>query len=301
MTPLVSFVVTYYNEPEALLRACLESILSLHCSHDEVELLLVDDESEQDVQMFLSSFFSSVRYVRQEHAGLSVARNTGIAQSRGKYIQFVDADDCLIPSAYETVLSHLRGGTDDVVMFGMTKRQDEDRDADMSVERFSSTDFLQHHNLRAAVWSYAFRREILDELRFFPGIYHEDELFTPCLFLRAKTILSVAQPAYFYRQREGTITSSKSSAVVRKRLDDIFFILKSLREMQEPMLTRKVRQLTVDYLQNVWMLTRNWQVLRERSNQLRDESFLPLPLKTYSLRYFCVAVVLRILGILRVL
>jgi hypothetical protein len=148
-----------------------------------------------------------------------------------------------------------------------------------------------------------YRREFLlrHNLTFYPGIYHEDELFTPCLFLRAKTILSVAQPAYFYRQREGTITSSKSSAVVRKRLDDIFFILKSLREMQEPMLTRKVRQLTVDYLQNVWMLTRNWQVLRERSNQLRDESFLPLPLKTYSLRYFCVAVVLRILGILRVL
>ena len=45
MMPLVSFIVTYHNEPEAYLRACVESIVALHLAKDEAEILVVDDGS----------------------------------------------------------------------------------------------------------------------------------------------------------------------------------------------------------------------------------------------------------------
>lgn len=44
--PLVSFIVTYYNEPLSLLRECLDSILSLSLSGDDREILLIDDGSD---------------------------------------------------------------------------------------------------------------------------------------------------------------------------------------------------------------------------------------------------------------
>ena len=290
MKPLISFVVTYYNEPYALLRACIESILALNLSSDEAEILVVEDGCEHKVQDKVCSLSPLVGYVCQEHAGLSVARNTGISCSHGEYIQFVDADDCLEPSAYNAVLDHLRSRRNDAVMFRMTTKQG-GKSGRLTAKHITGKDFLQQHNLRAAAWGYAFRRDVLGSLRFSPGLLHEDELFTPQLLLCVKTLCLLDVKAYFYRQREGTITHAKSPEVVEKRLDDIFSIIMTLRSLEQPLLRRRVRQLTVDYIQNTWMLTRSRSELRRRCSQLRCEGLLPLPLRTYSLRYFLASVV----------
>ena len=290
MTPLISFVVTYYNEPYALLRACIESILALNLSPDEAEILVVQDGVEHKIQDKVCSLSPLVGYVCQEHAGLSVARNTGISYSHGKYIQFVDADDCLEPLAYAAVLGHLRSQEDDAVMFRMTTKQGE-KSRRLSARQTTGEDFLLRHNLRAAAWGYAFRRDILGNLRFSPGLLHEDELFTPQLLLRVKSLRLLDAKAYFYRQREGTITHAKSLEMVKKRLDDIFSIIITLRSLEQPLLDRRIRQLTVDYIQNTWMLTRSHSELRQRCSQLRSEGLLPLPIRMYSLRYFLASVV----------
>ncbi len=285
MKPLVSFIVTYHNEPKALLEACLGSIRALHLSADEAEVIVVDDGMTLSDSPLLGETL-----VRQEQAGLSVARNTGIEASQGRYIQFVDADDAIIPEAYELVLEQLRKGRADVVLFGMIKK--DPSISPLKGETFSlplregrGGSFLQHRNLRAAACAYAFRRDVLGELRFFPGILHEDELFTPQLFLRANSLVELNVEAYFYRQHEGTITHSKSPEKVKKRLDDIHFILNELRSLDNPLLERRVRQLTVDYLQKAWTLTHSIGEVRRRARELRREGFLPLPLRCYSLRY----------------
>lgn len=294
MTPLISFVVTYYNEPYALLRACIESILTLNLSPDEAEILVVQDGVEHKIQDKVCSLSPLVGYVCQEHAGLSVARNTGISCSHGRYIQFVDADDCLEPLAYAAVLEHLRSQEDDTVMFRMTTKQGE-KSRRLSARQTTGKDFLLRHNLRAAAWGYAFRRDILGNLRFSPGLLHEDELFTPQLLLRVKSLRLLDAKAYFYRQREGTITHAKSLEMVKKRLDDIFSIIITLRSLEQPLLDRRIRQLTVDYIQNTWMLTRSHSELRQRCSQLRSEGLLPLPIRMYSLRYFLASVVTSLL------
>lgn len=292
MTPLISFIVTYHNEPEVLLRACIESIQALHLSPEETEIIVVDDGSSSPPPSLIG-----IRLIRQKQAGLSVARNTGISHAQGKYIQFVDADDCLISSAYETVVSQLRWDSADVVMFKMTssshpaspKGRKLPNALSLSSEAVTGTSFLLHHNLRAAAWGYAFKREILGELRFYPGLLHEDELFTPQLFLRAYSLCELNVKAYFYRQHEGTITHSTTPNQVQKRLNDIRFTIKQLRDLQEASLERRIRQLTVDYFQKTWTLTHSFRELRKRSSELRAEGLLPLPLRRYSARYLFVA------------
>lgn len=279
--PLVSFIITYYNEPEAMLQACLESIKALPLAEDEAEIIVVDDGSEVPCSLFESC---DIRYVHQEHAGLSVARNTGISLSNGSYIQFVDADDFLT-SAYKAVLEQLREEKADIIMFKMTAKEKNVSQVSCP-ELLSTTDFLLHHNLRAAAWGYAFKRDVLGDLQFYPRLFHEDELFTPQLFLRAKTLCDLNVKAYFYRQHEGTITHSNSLEKIQKRLNDIHFTINELRKLYEPILERRIRQLTVDYLQKTWSLTHCFKELRCRTKELRQEGFLPLPLRRYSLRYF---------------
>ena len=201
------------------------------------KILVVEDGCEHKVQDKVCSLSPLVGYVCQEHAGLSVARNTGISCSHGEYIQFVDADDCLEPSAYNAVLDHLRSRRDDAVMFRMTTKQG-GKSGRLTAKHITGKDFLQQHNLRAAAWGYAFRRDILGSLRFSPGLLHEDELFTPQLLLRVKTLCLLEVKAYFYRQREGTITHAKSTEMVGKRLDDIFSIIMTLRSLEQPLLRR---------------------------------------------------------------
>ena len=302
MEPLISFIVTYHNEPEDYLEACLQSIQALSSfSEEEAEIVLVDDGSRVP-PTFVGS--AGIHYVRQEHAGLSVARNTGIKYSRGKYLQFVDADDYIISGVYESVIEQIRGKGVDVILFRMTKKavQNKTKRAFQvkpnSCHAISSTKgqyagchFLQHHNLRAAAWGYVFKREILGDLRFYPGLLHEDELFTPQLFLRAKSLLELKTEAYFYRQHEGTITHSKSLGMIFKRLDDTLFIIRELYSLHNPVLERRVRQLTLDYLQKIWTTTHSSRELFLRSHELRKEGFLPLPVRFYSLRYFVFSLV----------
>ena len=269
MMPLISFIVTYHNEPEAYLRACLESIYSLRLAEEEAEIIVVDDgktlsNSPLKGENTEASLEGAV-LIRQEQAGLSVARNTGIANARGLYIQFVDADDQLIPSAYEAVIEQLRKKEADVVMFRMmSSPQPSPKEREMSrgnsplLWRERGRLFLQHRNLRAGACGYAFKREILGDLRFCPGLLHEDELFTPQLFLKADTLVELDVKAYFYRQHSGTITHSQTSEQVQKRLNDIHFILRELKSLDNPLLERRIKQLTVDYLQKAWTLTHSF-------------------------------------------
>lgn len=295
--PLVSFVITYHNETMALLQACLESIRSLPMAKGEAEVIVVDD----GMTLSDSPLAEGERLIQQEQAGLSVARNTGIESCRGRYIQFVDADDCLIPSAYEAVLREVRKEEADVVLFKAVAGKERPKELAKapatqphSSVAVSGSSFLLHHNLRAAACCYVFKRELLGDLRFHPGLLHEDELFTPLLFLRAEKLVEVKKKAYFYRQHAGTITHSQSPAMVQKRLDDIHYVIKTLHSLGNSVLERRIRQLTVDYLQKAWLLTRSRQEVRRRIGQLRAEKFMPLPVRCYSLRYWLASLVLRV-------
>jgi glycosyltransferase involved in cell wall biosynthesis len=64
----------------------------------DVELIVVDDGSTDDTPA-VAADLPGIRYIRQEHAGLSAARNTGWRASRGGYVSFLDADDRLLPQA----------------------------------------------------------------------------------------------------------------------------------------------------------------------------------------------------------
>ena len=74
-------------------------------------------------------------------------------------------------------------------------------------------------------------------------------------------------------------------------LDDILFIIKELRSLGDNRLERRIRQLTVDYLQKTWTQTHSLRELHSRVSELRKEGFLPLPLRCYSLRYLAASLV----------
>lgn len=87
-TPKVSVVVASYNGDRTL-RACLESLERLN--YPNYEIILVDDGST-DTTAQLAAPYTKVRYFRQLHLGLSVARNVGIGAATGEIVAFTDSD-----------------------------------------------------------------------------------------------------------------------------------------------------------------------------------------------------------------
>ena len=111
MIPTVSVVVPCFNYGR-FLRECVASIQRQ--SFENWECIIVDDGSVDDTPKIcvqLRSADARVNYVRQQNSGLSAARNTGIGQARGAFIQFLDADDLLQFDKLRTQLSFFASNT----------------------------------------------------------------------------------------------------------------------------------------------------------------------------------------------
>lgn len=290
--PLVTFVVCYYDLPMQMLCQCVDSILALSLQREEREIIVVDDGSDISPTNALMQYGEDIIYVRQKHSGLSAARNMGINMARGRYLQFVDGDDRLMTEPYNHCLDILRSHEDaDMVVFDFTSSTDVSTTyTDGPV--LSGTDFMRHHNIHGSACLYLFRQNTLSELRFTPGIFHEDEEFTPQLLLRAEHVYPTDAHAYYYCLRPNSITSTTDEQKVQKRLDDLHAITHRLYLLADRLplndrlaLRRRVAQLTMDYLYQIIMQTRSAQQLDTRIAMLRSEGLFPLPDEDYSQKY----------------
>lgn len=285
---MLSFIVPYHNEPVTMLRDLLAGIAETACGVTDFEVLVIDDGS--DVPLSLQA--DGVRVVRQEAAGLSAARNRGLSLAVGDYVQFVDADDKLL-SDYSKVLDLALRGAADIIMFRHTRTlkaapADDPEKGFRTVADCSGPEFLNRYNLRASACGYIFRKDIADGLSFAEGLYHEDELFTPQLFLRAARVLDTETVAYYYRRRNDSITTASGSDRVRRRLDDMEKVigrLAGLAEKDAPDLTRRVRQLTMDYVYKMYADGIGRRDRRQRIARLRRSGLFPLPVTGYSCKY----------------
>lgn len=291
--PLVSFIITSYNIPSHMIKECIGSLLKLSLSNEEREIILVDDGSDISVINEITELRDELVYVRQRNKGLSVARNTGLRYASGRYIQFVDGDDFIIPAPYEHCLDIARYQTPDMIMFKMTSTTDVGVPFSYS-EPVSGSNYMKNNNLVASVCGFLFRRNILGDLRFRPGIVHEDEDFTPQLLLRAENVISTNASAYYYRKRNNSITNNKDKSHIYNRLSDfknvilhLQSIIETIPETDRPALQRRIAQLTMDYIYNIIRLTHDREYLDNAIRQMKEHMLFPLPDKNYTKKYVC--------------
>jgi glycosyltransferase involved in cell wall biosynthesis len=90
LDPFVTAIVPVHNGGRYLAEA-LESILEQ--GRDDCEIIVVDDGSTDDSAAIAQGYGSVVRYLYQPQRGPGSARNSGIAEARGQFVAFLDADD----------------------------------------------------------------------------------------------------------------------------------------------------------------------------------------------------------------
>jgi glycosyltransferase involved in cell wall biosynthesis len=101
----VSVIIPAYNQGVYLGKA-VQSVLDQ--TYPDFDIVIVDDGSTDDTADIARGFKDQrIRYIYQENRGLSAARNTGIQNSDGELLTFLDSDDLFFPDKLEVLVAEL--------------------------------------------------------------------------------------------------------------------------------------------------------------------------------------------------
>jgi glycosyltransferase involved in cell wall biosynthesis len=110
LSALISVVIPAYNRAAAV-GAAIESVVRQEVSSTEgaVEIIVVDDASDDDLAAALRPFNQAVRLIRHDrNNGAAAARNTGIAAANGDFLAFLDSDDTWLPGKLTRQVAAMR-------------------------------------------------------------------------------------------------------------------------------------------------------------------------------------------------
>src|SRR5690554_2626737 len=105
---LLSIIVPVYNM-EQYIEKCIMSIFLQ--TYKNIEIILIDDGSTDNSGNLCDKYSvidPRVKVIHKENGGLSSARNAGLEVAMGEYIGFVDPDDWIEPTMYETMYSNIK-------------------------------------------------------------------------------------------------------------------------------------------------------------------------------------------------
>lgn len=92
---MISVVIPVFNR-ENLIQRAIKSVLKQGVKDEELEVIVVDDGSTDNTKGAVEELNDPrIEYIFQENGGVSKARNTGILNSKGKYVALLDSDDIM--------------------------------------------------------------------------------------------------------------------------------------------------------------------------------------------------------------
>ena len=220
----VSIIIPVYNT-EDYLRQCLESVITQ--SYENLEILCVNDGSKDNSLSILKEYQSKddrVVVISQENGGLSAARNTGIRNATGKYLQFLDSDDLLDTNTVHELVNTAEKNQFDMLLFDADSFFETTEIAKLKYHYkkyyyrkhsysgvYSGMELMQalrkNNEYRSSACLMLLRREWMqnNKICFRNGILHEDNLFTFVCLLNAERSGHVKKQFYLRRIREDSI------------------------------------------------------------------------------------------------
>lgn len=242
----LSIIIPVYNVA-AWLPETVESVLAQ--TFRDFELILVDDGATDGSGVICDCYAqqdSRVRVIHQKNAGVSAARNTGVAAAKGDYIGFTDSDDIIEKDMYAVMMSLAEKHNADVVQcqhdrantLNEALRQDDS--VVMTGEEFVRRMFTKtgsDYTNQVALWSKIYKKELFEDIVFPVGQVYEDEQETYKLCLKAVRLAETNDVLYHYIKRENSIITGISAKKMLDKqlalLDRMHYLPKRLPELEK--------------------------------------------------------------------
>lgn len=223
--PKVSVIIPVYNTEEFVQEA-VESILEQTLT--DIEVIVINDGSTDRSLEILQQMEQADRRVRvydQHNQGQSVARNNAIELAAGEYLYFMDSDDILVANALEVCYAKCRDYQLDFVYFNGDILNGGNKQYDVCLAydhgNIDETHVqpglvvldnqLRDRHFTPSPCLLFIRKEFLQMigLTFYPGIIHEDQLFTTRLYLAARRVMYVRRSFFLRRLRDNSTMTTR--------------------------------------------------------------------------------------------
>jgi len=213
--PRISIIIPTYNYAH-FLDAAIDSAQAQAAQDVAVEIIVVDDGSTDDTPHVLEKYQNAITVITQDNMGLSAARNTGIAQAKGNFLCFLDADDILGPGTLTAQLNVLAHEPDAHVavcrnrLFAETDHTGNPIPiGEWSLFARQLETHLHHYNI-APPHAFLVRRSALAGTRFDPTLPAcEDHWFWLSLAAQGRRFVSNRQGTVYYRRHAQSMSHKK--------------------------------------------------------------------------------------------
>lgn len=287
----LSIIIPFFGKADKkLLDRCLASIHNQDIDKTAYEIIITDDDRK----------------------GVYAARNKGIAQARGEYIFFVDADDYLFPHTLSQCLSVVQEKKPDMLSFGFRHVAENelakvDKQTYKETSYYSGADYMFHNNYFGTVWRYFIRRDLIlrNKLTFSLRKHHQDEIFCAEAYFVAGPIIDLSLTVYAYSKQKNSLVHHRGLQQRQERISDFRNILTALQaflkdhpdatELQKQALLRRMHFLTIDFLTQLFRNRCSSSQLKQQIENLAINKLLPLPIRNYNVKYILASSVVNLL------
>ncbi len=222
----ISVIIPVYNT-EKYLKECLKSVINQ--TFTDMEIICVNDGSTDSSKEVLEKYKKVDKRIKvielQENRGLSYARNRGFDSSKGRYIYFLDSDDELERNAMEILYNEAEKEKLDVIFFDAKIKYENEKfrkkfetyisihigkydGVKTGIELFK--EFVKNQEWTTSVPRQFWKRDFLisNQLKFFEGIIHEDELFAFKAIVLADRAKCINECLFIRRFRDDSIMTN---------------------------------------------------------------------------------------------
>lgn len=236
----LSIVVPVYNYVD-IIESNIDSILNQKTEYN-YQLIIVDDGSTDGAADVLKRYADNpkVKLIFQKNAGIGAARNTGINNADGKYLMFVDCDDIVHNDIVETLMNKAYSENYDMVMCAHNLSKERNGAIYEIVPNvypkynligYKNGDEIM--NLAGLPWCKVYKREIWNNVRFFPGYWYEDTIIQFLIFMQCKNYAYIPKIEYEYKWYEKNFSHTQGDSANPKSIDTYWLLIEILEQYKK--------------------------------------------------------------------
>lgn len=230
----LSVIIPVYNHAD-ILEDNIKSILNQKTTYN-YEVIFVDDGSTDGARDILKKYENhpKVKLIFQQNGGIGAARNTGINNASGKYIMFIDCDDTVHDNIIEILISEAYSKNCDIVMAAhnlVKERQGKVYEVvpnvypQRNLSGYKNNDRIM--NYAGLPWGKVYKRELWNNVRFFPGYWYEDTIIQFLIFTQCKSFSYLPEVVYEYKWFEKNFSHTQGAGNNVKSID-FYWLLKDI-------------------------------------------------------------------------
>lgn len=267
----ISVIIPCYNCASFIVET-LDSLKNQ--SYKEFEIICINDGSTDNTLEVLEEYKKQndveIVIVTQENGGVSRARNTGIENSCGEYILFLDSDDLYHPEFVEKLYNAMVEKNVDVAYCRLSRNYDEvfKEHKNISFNDNTQNEIMSNLLYRMAefgFYCYMYKKEVLlhHNINFDVDTRHfEDREFNWKYLCHCYTAVLVDAPLYFYRVNESSVTRRRS---IKWRTDGLDAVLRVEAYLKKQHCEFADHIKSYLFPRVVWSMAKNYSLCKEKS------------------------------------